>query len=446
LRLPRTILILSASAGVAAGLYGVAEAAAPTDPQAASQQPLQIMRVGEGLDHAARPLVDVPVLVADTGLDLDHPDLASRLLIPPPAGSDFAGQPNGCNYPANFTAVPDNDPSDPVGCSGHGTAVAGVLGAAWNNGAGGAGVAPNAKFIPFRTCYDSDQCFQYVQADAFNRAIDQYGARVVSMSWLSGGELEEDFANAIKSHPNTLFVTIPSGNGGATDAQPDAADRTPCSLNSANVLCVSTSSPTDGLSCGDYGATLVDLAVPTENSVTTANGGGFTPTGCATSYAAPAAAGLATILFGIAPEATGAQVRTAIIDGARKVGAWSGKSVSGGIGDAVGAVDALQAQLGITPGSPPGTPPPATDTTPPETTIVSGPDGQVGKKAKFKFASDDPAATFECALDRGSFSSCTSPKRVRRLDFGRHKFKVRAIDAAGNIDLSPAKIRFRASG
>ena len=85
MRLPRTILILSASAGVAAGLYGVAEAAAPTDPQAASQQPLQIMRVGEGLDHAARPLVDVPVLVADTGLDLDHPDLASRLLIPPPA-------------------------------------------------------------------------------------------------------------------------------------------------------------------------------------------------------------------------------------------------------------------------------------------------------------------------------------------------------------------------
>lgn len=439
--MPRTILILSAAACVAGGLCGAAEAAAPTDPQAASQQPLQIMRVAEGLDHAARPLVDIPVLVADTGLDLDHPDLASRLLIPPPAGSDFAGQPNGCSYPLNFTAVPDNDPSDPVGCSGHGTLVAGFLGAAWNNGAGGAGVAPNARFIPFRTCYDDDQCFQYVQADAMTRAIDQYGARVISMSWLSGAP-EDDFAAVISSHPNTLFVAIPSGNGGATNADPDAAERFPCSAPSSNVLCVTTSSPTDGLSCGDYGATLVDVAVPTENSVTTANGGGFTNTGCATSFAAPGAAGLATILFGIAPEATASQVRTAIIDGARRVGAWSGKSVSGGIADAVGAVDALQAQLGLGPPIQPGT-----DTTPPETTIDRGPKQDVhGASAKFKFSSSEDGAGFECAVDRGSFESCESPKRVRNLDPGRHKFKVAATDTAGNTDPTPAKFRFRVKG
>lgn len=422
----RAILIFLAVAlpGLCTGL---AMAAAPTDPQAGSQQPLQIMRVAQGLDRAG-PLSDVPVLVADTGLDLDHPDLASRLLVsPPPPGSDFAGQPNGCNYPANFTAVPDNDPSDPAGCSGHGTAVAGVLGAAWNNGAGGAGVAPNAKFIPFRTCYDNDQCFQYVQAAAINRAADEYGARVVSMSWISG-DAEDDFRKAIASHPNTLFVTIPSGNGGATDADPDAANRAPCSLNLPNVICVTTSSPTDQPSCGDYGATLVDVAVPTENSVTTTNGGGFGATGCATSYAAPAAAGLATILFGIAPQATAAEVRTAIIQGARPVGAWSGKSVSGGVADLVGAVDALRAGV---------------DSLPPETT-VKGPKGVIYKsKAKFRFSSDDPAATFECKLDRRPFKGCTSPKKVKNLDAGRHKFKVRSIDPAGNVDPTPAKFKFR---
>jgi subtilisin family serine protease len=231
-----------------------------------------------------------------------------------------------------------------VGGSGHGTAVAGILAAAWNNGVGGAGIAPNARLIPMRSCWDDDQCYQYIQADAFNRAIDQYGARVVSMSWLVG-EPEADFVAAIASHPNTLFVSIPSGNGGATDADPDAANRAPCSLNLPNILCVTTSSPADGLSCGDYGATLVDVAVPTENSVTTRNGGAFGPTGCATSYAAPTAAGLATILFGDVPTATPAQVREAIIAGARRVPAWQGKSVSGGIADAVGSVNALCGEL-----------------------------------------------------------------------------------------------------
>src|SRR4051812_40317751 len=43
-------------------------AAAPGDPQAASQQPLTIMRVGDALDRIGPALQDVPVLVADTGL------------------------------------------------------------------------------------------------------------------------------------------------------------------------------------------------------------------------------------------------------------------------------------------------------------------------------------------------------------------------------------------
>jgi hypothetical protein len=377
----------------------VALAAAPTDPQATSQQPLQIMRVGEALDHAATPLADVPVLVADTGLDLDHPDLASRILSPVPAGSDFIG--NACQP---VDPNPDNDPNHGP-CSDHGTLVAGLLGAAWNNGLGGAGVAPNATFIPFRTCWDNDQCYEFVQADAMNRAIDDYGARVVSMSWLSGSPIENDFKKTITSHPNTLFVAIPSGNGGATNAEQDADQRMPCGLDAANVLCVSTSSPADGLDCGDYGKTLVDVAVPTQNSITTSNGGGFTPTGCATSFASPSAAGVATILFGIAPQATGSQVRQAIIDGARPAPDWSGKSVSGGIIDAAGAVDALQ-----------GNPPSGNDTTAPDATITKGPNGTIhGHKAKFKFKSDDPAATF----------------------------RISATDAAGNTDQSPAKFVFK---
>lgn len=415
--------------GAAAWGASGALAAAPADPQAAQQQPLQIMRVGEAIDQAG-PLADVPVLVADTGIDLDHPDLASRILSPVPAGSDFIG--NTCQ-PGNGNTNPDNDPNHGA-CSDHGTLVAGVLGAAWNNGVGGAGVAPNATFIPFRTCWDDDQCFEFVQSDAMNRAISDYGARVVSMSWLSGSPIENDFKKTITSHPNTLFVAIPSGNGGATNAEPDSDQRMPCGLDAPNILCVSTSSPDDGLDCGDFGKTLVDVAVPTQNSITTTNGGGFTNTGCATSFAAPTAAGIATILFGMNPQASASQVRQAIIDGARPVPAWSGKSVSGGIADAAGAVAALQ-------GAPPGG---GGDTTPPQTTITKGPDGVVhGHKAKFKFKSDDPAATFACKLDRGHYKSCSSPYKLKHLDSGRHKLRVVATDAAGNNDLSPAVFHFK---
>ncbi|WP_026909531.1 S8 family serine peptidase [Patulibacter minatonensis] len=347
-----TALALGASA---------AHAAAPTDPQAAGQQPLSIMKVPQALDVAGRPLQDVPVLVADTGLDLDHPDIASRLyaLPAPVPAPDADGVGNLGNVSAGAAGwdligtdapsalKPDADPSDPAGGSGHGTAVAGVLGAAWNNGQGGAGVAPNARFVALRTCWDGDQCYQSVQAPAIDWAADR-GARVASFSWLSG-PLEDGLRDAIKKHPQTLFVTIPSGNGGAYDADPE--DPEPCNLDSPNVLCVSTSAPDDGLDCGAYGPGSVDVAVPTQNSITTTNGGGFGPTGCATSYAAPTAAGVATILFGIDPTASAADVKAAIVDSARKVPAWQGKSVSGGVVDAQAAVLLFQQRRGIAPGT-----------------------------------------------------------------------------------------------
>lgn len=353
---------LACAVAVLALLPGVALGAGPTDPRAGEQEPLRIMRVGAALD-VARPPVDVPVLVADTGLDLQHPDIAPRLFslpapVPAPggAGTVQAGA-SGWDLlgasPVGGPLAPDADPDDPPGGSGHGTAVAGLLGAAWNNGEGGAGVAPNARFVALRTCWDGDQCFQFVQADAIEWAAAR-GVKVVSFSWLSG-PLEDGLRRAIASHPEILFVTIPSGNGGAFDADPE--DPQPCNLASDNVLCVSTSAPDDGLDCGAFGLRSVDVAVPTRNSITTTNGGGYGPTGCATSFASPLAAGVATLLFGIDPAATGNDVRAAIVDSARPAAAWQGRSVSGGIADAEAAVRLFQQRRGIAGPTPPPAPP-----------------------------------------------------------------------------------------
>ena len=48
---------------------------------------------------------------------------------------------------------------------------------------------------------------------------------------------------------------------------------------------------------------------------------------------------------------------------------------------------------------------------------------------------------FQCKLDKGKFKSCKSPKTYKKLKLGKHVFKVRAIDKAGNVG-KPAKRKF----
>ena len=80
------------------------------------------------------------------------------------------------------------------------------------------------------------------------------------------------------------------------------------------------------------------------------------------------------------------------------------------------------------------------DTTPPETAIDSGPSGTVNvRDARFEISSSEPNSTFECSLDGGAFTGCASPKNYTGLSDGSHTFQVRATDAAGNIDTTPAE-------
>jgi streptogramin lyase len=111
----------------------------------------------------------------------------------------------------------------------------------------------------------------------------------------------------------------------------------------------------------------------------------------------------------------------------------------------------------ISPGAPapaPPTPaspsPPAADTSAPETTITSGPEdgASAGAATPYAFRSDDPAAVFQCrvydasgnpALVTARFTPCSSPLHVP--DPSRPQiqaFEVRAVDAAGNVDPTPA--------
>jgi hypothetical protein len=79
------------------------------------------------------------------------------------------------------------------------------------------------------------------------------------------------------------------------------------------------------------------------------------------------------------------------------------------------------------------------DTTPPQTTITSGPSGTISQQdASFSFSSSEAGSRFQCRLDGASFAACSSPKAYSGLGSGAHRFKVRAIDRAGNVDRTPA--------
>ena len=79
------------------------------------------------------------------------------------------------------------------------------------------------------------------------------------------------------------------------------------------------------------------------------------------------------------------------------------------------------------------------DTTAPDTTIDTTPSNPTNQTtAAFTFHSSEAGSTFECQLDTGGFASCTSPASYNSLTDGSHTFQVRASDAGGNTDQSPA--------
>ncbi len=79
------------------------------------------------------------------------------------------------------------------------------------------------------------------------------------------------------------------------------------------------------------------------------------------------------------------------------------------------------------------------DTTAPDTSITAGPGSpEPSGTAGFTFATDDPTASFECSLDRNSWAPCDGQLTLTDVPDGDHTLRVRAVDAVGNVDASPA--------
>jgi hypothetical protein len=225
----------------------------------------------------------VTIAILDTGLK--------------PVGADFAGQlVTGWNV---LTGT--NDTTSSAG--NHGTYVAGVAGLAANNGAGNAGYCPRCRIMPIQVGTDSGASYSDL-ATGIIWAAD-HGARVANLSW-GGTTASSTLASAV-SYARTKGVVVFAAAGNSNCDCPTYPSATPGVLGVAGVSAT-------GAKAGDsnYGS-WVRVAAPEGNMTVwpMAAGAGYAQVG-GTSLAAPAAAGIAGLLFSARPALTGTQVEQAL--------------------------------------------------------------------------------------------------------------------------------------
>jgi subtilisin family serine protease len=209
----------------------------------------------------------VVIAIVDTGVQLDHPDLRSKLV----AGYDFVDE--------------DTVPSDGFG---HGTHVAGIAAAATNNSVGIAGACPICRLMPVRVIGSNGTGFAADIAQGIVFATDQ-GARVINLSL--GGSASNVLKNAVDyARSKGAFLACAAGNGGTsiTPSYPAAYD--------ACFAVAATTSTDARASFSNYGS-WVEVAAPGDRILSTYTQGTYRQLS-GTSMAAPLVAGLAGLLSG----------------------------------------------------------------------------------------------------------------------------------------------------
>jgi subtilisin family serine protease len=220
---------------------------------------------------------NVVVAVVDSGIQYGHPDLAPNIWANPGEsgsgketngidddGNGYVDDWRGWDWTSGSELVPGSGDNDPLDLNGHGTHVAGTIGARGNDAYGVAGVSWDVKLMPLRVL-DRDGVGEFWSAAKAFAYAGQKGAHVVNAS-LGGDGAPQVVSDAIASAPNTLFV-VAAGNDASNN---DATPQYPCAYTHSNIVCVAASTSHDELSSfSNWGATSVDLAAPGSNVLST---------------------------------------------------------------------------------------------------------------------------------------------------------------------------------
>jgi subtilisin family serine protease len=224
----------------------------------------------------------------------------------------------------------------PFDDNGHGTQVAGIIGATGNNGVGVAGVDWRVSLMACKFMAADGQGYISDFIAALGYAA-RHGAKVANNSW-AGAAYSAALSAAIDQarQAGVVFVAAAGNYGRDTDTAPTY----PADFNLANVVSVAAIDRNGRLaSFSDYGSHSVDVGAPGVDVLTPLAGGGYGLIS-GTSAAAPFVSGVAALVLSEHPTWTYLQVIDQILHTARPTAALSGKTVTGGRVDATAAVGA----------------------------------------------------------------------------------------------------------
>lgn len=269
--------------------------------------------------------------VIDTGIDYTHPDLVDNIWHNPGeiCGNGIDDSGNGIIDDCHgYNAITGT--GDPMDVGGHGTHVAGTIGASTNNGIGVAGINWNVqlagcKFLGPDGGYTSDgiACIDY-----FTDLRVNHGVNIVATnnSW-GGGVYSEALRAAIETQTEAgiMFVAA-SGNDGLNN---DITPSYPASYDVPGIVSVANTTRTDGLAIlSNYGAETVDLGAPGSDIPSTYIDNRYVYAS-GTSMAAPHVTGVAGLIWSIAPDLSVAEVKDILMSSGDSIPALAGVTASG---------------------------------------------------------------------------------------------------------------------
>ncbi len=350
--------------------YAVRVAGAPDDlaaPLWALQNTGQLLPNGDrgtpGVDLDATHAWDVTqgsrrVVVAtlDTGVALGHRDLAANLWTAPRAFTvTVGGLPVSCPAGSHGFNVVDRtcDPSDD---NGHGTHVAGSIGAVGNNASGVVGINWQTSLMPLKFMdasgngYISDAMLALefaIQVKQLFASTGEADVRVLNNSWTGGGYSQALHDQVVLTHAAGMLFVAAAGNGGIDH---DASAVYPSDYEGANILSVTSTDYRDQLGAtADTGAAHVHLAAPgvliQSTGWTASDPVGFYESRSGTSMAAAYTSGVAALVLSHCTYGPGA-LRDALLRTAVPVSALAGRTASAGRVNAASAVRSCDGATG----------------------------------------------------------------------------------------------------
>lgn len=258
---------------------------------------------------------NIIVAVIDSGIEYGHPDLQGNMWRNP---VEFAGKEgvdddnNGIIddiYGANFEDAkkPKGDPLDDYG---HGTHVAGTIGAVGFDGRGVVGTAWHVrlmavKFLDYRGLGFLDGAIKAIYY------AEKMGAKIFSNSW-GGGGFSENLKQAIEATNKSggLFVASAGNDASDNDKKPEY----PANYPVANVISVGAMNNRGRLAdFSNFGRYTVDVAAPGENILSADLYGGYA-TLSGTSMAVPYISGIAVLLWSKEPHLKNTTLRSRIMN------------------------------------------------------------------------------------------------------------------------------------